>query len=235
MGYLMLVRHGKSYLKPGDRIVGWMDVPLSRKGIEEALDCSVKLENIEFDLAFVSNLVRAQETLFIILSGQKKTGILVHEKTNDESGIGKIKWHSFPEKLDKSLIPVYSTAALNERYYGKLQGKIKQKMKEKYGAEKFTSWDLDFEPGLHEGESLKAVYERAVPYFKHKILSAVKEGKNVIVCAHHSSLRALVKYIEGISDKDTREINFATGEIAVYYFSKGRLVKENIEIAMKQK
>jgi len=104
-----------------------MDVPLSRKGIEEALDCAVKLENIEFDLAFVSNLVRAQETLFIILSGQKKTGILVHEKTNDESGIGKIKWHSFPEKLDKSLIPVYSTAALNERYYGKLQGRKKRK------------------------------------------------------------------------------------------------------------
>ena len=73
----MLVRHGKSDLKSGDRIVGWMDVPLSRKGIEEALDCSVKLESIEFDLAFVSNLVRAQETLFIILSGQKKTGILV--------------------------------------------------------------------------------------------------------------------------------------------------------------
>ena len=86
MSYLMLVRHGKSDLKPGDRFVGWMDVPLSRKGIGEALDCSVKLEDIEFDLAFVSNLVRAQETLFIILSGQKKTGILVREKTNDESG-----------------------------------------------------------------------------------------------------------------------------------------------------
>ena len=235
MSYLMLVRHGKSDLKLDDRFVGWMDVPLSRKGIEEALDCSVKLEDIEFDLAFVSNLVRAQETLFIILSGQKKKGILVHEKTNDESGIGKIEWHSFPEKIDKSLIPVYSTAALNERYYGKLQGRKKQKMEEKYRAEKFTSWDFDFEPGLHEGESLKAVYERAVPYFKKEVLPAIKKGKNVIVCAHHSSLRALVKYIEDISDKDIREINFATGEIAVYYFSEGRLVKENIEIAMKRK
>ena len=213
-------------------LAGWMFL-FSRKGIEEALDCSVKLENIEFDLAFVSNLVRAQETLFIVLSGQKKTEILVHEKINDESGIGKIKWYFFPEKLDKSLIPVYSTSALNERYYGKLQGRKKQKMKEKYGAEKFTSWDLDFEPSLNEGESLKAVHERVVPYFKHKILPAVKEGQNVIVCAHHSSLRALVKYIEGISDKDIREINFATGEIAVYFFSEGRLVKETIEIVMK--
>jgi 2,3-bisphosphoglycerate-dependent phosphoglycerate mutase len=93
------------------------------------------------------------------LSGQKKTGILVHEKTNDESRIGKIEWYSCPKKLDKSLIPVCSTAALNERYYGKLQGKKKQKMVEKYGKEKLTSWDLDFEPGLIEGESLKVVYD----------------------------------------------------------------------------
>ena len=72
------------------------------------------------DLAFVSNLVRAQETLFVILSGQKKTGILVHEKVGDESGIGKIEWYSSPKKINKNLIPIYATAALNERYYGKL-------------------------------------------------------------------------------------------------------------------
>ena len=116
-------------MKLGDRFVGWMDVPLSRKGIEEALDCTVKLEEIELDLAFVSNLVRAQETLFVILSGQKKTGILVHEKTNYESRIGEIEWYSYPEKLNKGLIPVYFTAALNERYYGKLQGKKSRKWK----------------------------------------------------------------------------------------------------------
>ena len=125
-------------MKPGDRFVGWMDVPLDRKGIEEALDCAVKLEDIELDLAFVSNLVRAQETLFVILSGQKKTGVLVHEKTNDEKRIGKIKWYSSPEKINKNLIPIYATAALNERYYGKLQGKEKQKMEEKYGPERLA-------------------------------------------------------------------------------------------------
>jgi 2,3-bisphosphoglycerate-dependent phosphoglycerate mutase len=235
MGYLILVRHGKSDLKLGDRFVGWMDVPLSRKGLEEALDCAVKLENIELDLAFVSKLVRAQETLLVILSGQKKTGILVHEKTHYDSSIGEIEWYSYPEKLNKSLIPVYATAALNERYYGKLQGKKKQKMEEKYGTEKLTSWDFDFEPGLLEGESLKVVYERAVPYFKKEVLPAIKKGKNVIVCAHHSSLRALVKYIEDISDKNIENVRFSTGEIVRYNFSKGRLVKENAEIPLKQK
>ena len=235
MGYLILVRHGKSDLKLDDRFVGWMDVPLSRKGIEEALDCAVKLEDIELDLAFVSNLVRAQETLFVILSGQKKTGILVHEKTNYDSRLGEIEWYSYPEKFNKSLIPVYATAALNERYYGKLQGKKKQKMEEKYGTEKLTSWDFDFEPGLLEGESLKVVYERAVPYFKKEVLPAIKKGKNVIVCVHHSSLRALVKYIDDISDKNIENVRFSTGEIVRYNFSEGRLVKENAEIALKQK
>ena len=235
MGHLILVRHGEPGLKPEDRLAGWVDVPLSRKGIEEALECAVELENIKLDLAFASNLVRTQETLFIILSGQKKTGVLVHERAGDEGDSGKIEWYSYPEKLGKELIPVYITASLNERYYGKLQGRKKQKMEEKYGAEKLSCWRWNFEPGPPEGESLKAVYERAVPYFEQKILPAVKEGKNVIICAHQSSLRALVKYIEGISDEDIREVRFSTGELAIYYFSEGRLVRENAEMSAETK
>jgi len=114
-------------------------------------------------------------------------------------------------------------------------GQKKQNMEEKYGTEKLTSWDLDFEPGLLEGENLKVVYERAVPYFKKEVLPAIKKGKNVIVCAHHSSLRALVKYIEDISDKNIKNVRFSTGDIVRYNFSEGRLVKENAEIALKQK
>ncbi|MCO5382491.1 MAG: histidine phosphatase family protein [Methanosarcina barkeri] len=172
MSLLILVRHGEPGLKPEDRLAGWLDIPLSRKGIEEALECAVELENIELDFAFASNLIRTQETLFIILSGQKKTGVLVHERVDEEKNSEKTSeqtaWYSYPEKLGKELIPIYSTAALNERYYGKLQGRKKQKMEEKYGAEKLSCWRWDFEPGPPEGESLKAVYERAVPYFEQK-------------------------------------------------------------------
>ena len=233
MGYLILVRHGAPCFKFDDKFAGWMDIPLSREGVEEALDCAVKLKNIELDLAFTSNLIRTQETLFIILSGQNKASIRVHEKTGDENCIGNIEWYSCPKKFDKSLIPIYSTAALNERYYGELQGKTKQKMEEKYGPEKLASWRWDFEPSPPKGESLKAVYERVVPYFKQKILPAVKEEKNVIICAHQGSLRALVKYIEDISDEDIRGIRFATGELVTYRFLDGRLVKENSEISLK--
>jgi 2,3-bisphosphoglycerate-dependent phosphoglycerate mutase len=227
MGYLILTRHGEPGLEPEDRLAGWVDIPLSRKGIEEALECAAKLEDIELDLAFASNLVRTQETVFIILSGQKKTGVLIHEAINDKCEIGKIEWYSYPKKLGEDLIPVYYAAALNERHYGKLQGKKKQKMIEKYGEEKVSSWRWNFEPGPPEGESLKDVYERAVPYFKQKILPAVNEGKNVLVCAHQSSLRALVKYIEDISDEDIRDIRFSTGELVIYRLSEGRLVRED--------
>ena len=117
----------------------------------------------------------------------------------------------------------------------KAPGQKKQKMEEKYGAEKISSWRWNFEPGPPEGESLKNVYERAVPYFEQKILPAVKDGKNVLVCAHQSSLRALVKYIEDISDEGIREVRFSTGELVIYRFSEGRLVRENAEIGPKVK
>ncbi|MGB9938246.1 histidine phosphatase family protein [Methanosarcina sp.] len=238
MGHLILVRHGEPGLKPEDRLAGWVDVPLSRRGIEEALECAVELERLELDLAFASNLVRTQETLFIILSGQKKTGVIVHEGAGngrDGGNPGKTDWYSYPEKLGKKLIPIYFTPSLNERYYGKLQGRKKQKIEEKYGAEKLASWRWNFEPGPPEGESLKAVYGRAVPYFEETILPAVKAGKNVLVCAHQSSLRALVKYIEGISDEEIREVRFSTGELAIYSYSEGKLIRENAEMSPETK
>lgn len=235
MGYLILVRHGEPGLKPEERLAGWVDVSLSRKGIEEALQCAVELEKIELDLAFASNLVRTQETLFLILSGQKKTGVVIHERTGNEGNPEKTNWYSYPEKLGKKLIPIYFTSSLNERYYGKLQGRKKQKMEEKYGAEKLASWRWNFEPGPPEGESLKVVYERAVPYFEEKILPAVKAGKNVLVCAHQGSLRALVKRIEGISNEDLREVRFSTGELAIYRYSEDKLIRENAEMSPEAK
>jgi 2,3-bisphosphoglycerate-dependent phosphoglycerate mutase len=193
MGRLILVRHGEPGLKPEDRLAGWVDIPLSRKGIEEALECAVELERFDLDLVFASNLVRTQETLFILLSGQKKIGVVVHDEAGYAGNPEKANWYSYPDELGKKLIPIYLTPSLNERYYEKLKRKKKQRMEDKYGTEKLASWRWNFEPGPPEGESLKAVYERAVPYFKEKILPTIKAGKNVLVCAHQGSLRALVK------------------------------------------
>jgi 2,3-bisphosphoglycerate-dependent phosphoglycerate mutase len=118
------------------------------------------------------------------------------------------KWYSYTLIINNNFIQVYHTAALNERYYGKLQGKTKQKMEEKYGPENLASWRWDFEPGPPKGGSPKALYERVVPYFEQKIMPALKEEKNVIICAHQGSLRALVKYIEDISKRISGELDF---------------------------
>ena len=99
-------------------------------------------------------------------------------------------------------------------------------MEKKYGTEKLTSWTWDSESCLPEAESLQIVYERVVPYFEQKVMPSVKEEKNVIICAHQGSLRALVKYVEGISDERIREVWFSTGELVVYRFSDGVLTRE---------
>lgn len=226
MTYLVLVRHGEARLNLEKRFAGWLDTPLTEKGIEDALHCASDLAGIDFDLAFTSRLIRARETLFLILSKQKKAGIVVHEAEAEGEAASHRERYSFPEKLTDEVIPIYSNEALNERYYGLLQGKKKKKMKEKYGDEQIFIWCRSFETGPPGGESLKDIYARAVPFFEKEILPAVKDGKNVIVCAHQNSLRALIKHIENISDEDIPSVALATATFLVYRYSGGRLVKE---------
>ena len=108
-------------------------------------------------------------------------------------------------------------------------------MEEKYGAERVAFWSWDFETCPPGGESLKVIYGRAVSDFVQKVMPAVKDGRNVTVCAHQGSLRSLAKYIEDIPDKDIMAVNFSTGELVAYNFSEGKLVKENAERVLKQK
>jgi len=123
MTYLVLVRHGEARLNLEKRFAGWLDTPLTEKGIEDALSCASDLAGIDFDLAFTSRLIRARETLFLILSKQKKAGILVHEAGAEGEAASHRERYFFPEKLMDEVIPIYSNESLNERYYGLLQGK----------------------------------------------------------------------------------------------------------------
>jgi 2,3-bisphosphoglycerate-dependent phosphoglycerate mutase len=240
MSYLILLRHGESGWNLDGRFGGWVDVPLTGKGIKEALLCAAELEDIGLDLAFTSKLIRAQETLFLILSKQAKIGVFVHEEASvRDARIGdrdenrkdnKRSNYSYPQETEKSLIPIYSSEALNERYYGILQGKKKEEMKEKYGEEQILHWCRSYNEGPPEGESLKDIYGRVVPYFEKEIFPTLQDGKNVIVCAHQNSLRALIKHIEGISSEGIREVRLANARPVIYTFSRGRLVRENAEM-----
>ncbi len=218
----MLVRHGESRWNLENRFAGWVDVPLSEKGIMEAIDCAKYLQPFEFDVAFTSKLTRAQTTLMLILPYQKKTGIFLHD---DEKGD---EWSLHPMRVDESEMPIYSSEALNERYYGKLQGQNKQQAREVYGEEQVFIWRRSFDIAPPNGESLKDTYERTIPYFKDNILPFLEMGKNVIVVAHGNSLRSVVKYIENISDEDIPKFELNTGDPVIYDHKMGKFTKRNI-------
>ena len=222
MGYLVLVRHGQSLWNLMNRFTGWVDVPLSDKGIKEALSSGKKLEKIDFDVAFTSTLSRAQETLLLILSKQKRVGRFIHGK-------GKLSdWSHFSKKKGEKQIPIHYNSALNERYYGAIQGMDKDVARKKYGKDKVHLWRRSFEVSPPKGESLKDTMKRAVPYFNNEIMPELKKGRNVIVSAHGNSLRGIVKHIDGISDFDIPHLEIPTGKPRIYRYTKKGLSLEKI-------
>lgn len=200
MAYLVLVRHGESEWNAKGLWTGFTDIPLSDKGHQEAKEAAKQLKGIRFDVAYTSSLKRAQQTLFDILS-----------------------------ELSQETIMTHTDSALNERDYGIYTGKNKWDIKKEIGKEKFLQIRRSWDHPIADGESLKDVYARAVPYYKAHILKDLEEGKNVLVAAHGNSLRALVKYLENISDIDIPNLEMATGEIYVYEInSAGKVIKKEI-------
>lgn len=225
LGYLILVRHGESRWNIANKFTGWVDVPLSEVGVHEAMITAKNLENVKIDVAFTSKLVRAHETLLLILAEQKNTGIFLH------SSHWRKLWslHYGRKEFEENEIPIHSSDRLNERYYGSLQGMNKDFAREKWGEEQVHIWRRSYSVRPPSGESLKDVYKRAVPYFKNKIMKHVKANQNVIVSAHGNSLRAIIKYIDNISDADIPNLELQTGKPIIYEYKNNKLVKINHE------
>ncbi len=189
MSYLVLVRHGESQWNLENRFTGWVDVPLSPKGVGEAAGAGERLkkENIHFDVAYTSLLQRAQNTLKLIL-----------------------------EKLGQSGIPIHKDQALNERHYGDLQGLDKAETAKKFGDEQVKIWRRSYDIAPPKGESLKDTAARTLPYFEKHILPELKQGRNVIVAAHGNSLRSIVMELEKLTKEQVLELNLATAVPVIY-------------------
>ena len=217
MSYLILIRHGESRWNLSNKFTGWVDVPLSERGIIESRKAAKALEGIKLDVAFTSKLVRAQETLLLILAKQKYTGIFMHKSKKRKAWSG--------HKMDKHELPIYSDDALNERYYGALQGMDKDTARKKFGAKKVLLWRRSYSVRPPNGESLKDTYKRVMPYFKKKIMPYLSAKKNVLVVAHGNSLRSLIKDLDSISDEEIPKLNLPTGQAIVYKCVKGKLIR----------
>tara|TARA_R110000868_G_scaffold241497_3_gene496595 strand:+ start:287043 stop:287789 length:747 start_codon:yes stop_codon:yes gene_type:complete len=211
---LVLIRHGESTWNKENRFTGWKDVPLSDQGHEEAIEAGKLLaaEGFTFDLAYTSVLKRAIRTL----------------------------WHVL-EEMDLMWVPVTRSWKLNERHYGALQGLNKAETAEKHGEDQVKVWRRSYDtqpPALETSderwpghdrryadlnpseipatECLKDTVERVVPYWENEIAPQIKAGKRLIIAAHGNSLRAMVKFLDGISDDDIVGVNIPTGMPMVY-------------------
>jgi 2,3-bisphosphoglycerate-dependent phosphoglycerate mutase len=198
MAKLVLVRHGQSQWNLENKFTGWVDVPLSAHGYEEARRAGRELKGITFQQGFTSKLVRAQETLRIIL-----------------------------EEIGQTNLPIIQDEAINERHYGDLQGLNKAETAKKYGDEQVHIWRRSYDVAPPKGESLKDTAARSIPYFNAQILPLVKAGKNVIVAAHGNSLRSIVMELDHLTQEQVLKLEIPTAAPIVYEIdATGRILEK---------
>jgi 2,3-bisphosphoglycerate-dependent phosphoglycerate mutase len=214
MPKLILLRHLKSKWNQENRFTGWVDVPLAKEGIKQAKAISGKVFKRRIDTAYSSPLLRNQNTLVRLLDYVDKYPIF------NWLDKGRMKdWGNYKD-ISKDDIPVYISEALNERYYGKLQGMNKDLAKKKYGEKRVQTWRRGYDTPPLGGESLKDTFRRTVPFFKKYIERDLRRGKNVLVVASHNSLRAIIKHVEKVSDEDIFRREIPYGGIVEYDFDK---------------
>ena len=210
-GRLVLVRHGESRFNTQNIFTGCIDVSLSETGLKEAHRAARHCQKFNYDAVFTSHLERAHETLLVILSEQKKTGIFRHDNDPRYDISTKIA-----PALKKNILPVFTTRDLNERAYGDLQGMNKQAAVRKYGKDAVLGWRRSFEQRPPKGESLQDVYGRVVVYFEEQIHSRVRSGETVLIVGHGNTLRAIIKFIENIADDQIPYIDLPFAQPLVY-------------------
>ena len=203
MPTLALVRHGQSLWNLENRFTGWVDVPLTPAGEEEARAAGRILRGRRFDVAYTSALRRAQRTLELLA---------VEAQLED--------------------VPVIRDQALNERHYGDLQGLDKAQTAERYGAEQVHEWRRSFDVPPPNGESLKDTAARTMPFFERCILGDIAQGKDVLVVAHGNSNRSIAMFLDGLDAEQVVALELPTGVPVIYDLAEdGRVrAREMVEL-----
>jgi 2,3-bisphosphoglycerate-dependent phosphoglycerate mutase len=207
MATLILIRHGKSEYNKLGLWTGWTDVSLIEEGLEEARLAGDAIKDIALDMVHVSNLKRTHET-----------------------------WREIQRVIGRDDLSVKESEALKERSYGIHTGKNKWDVKKEIGEEAFRKIRRGWNVPIPEGETMKDVHDRAVPYYKAHILPELRAGKNVLIVGHGNTLRALVKYLERMDDNGVSDLEFGTGEVYLYDInSKGEIRGKEIRAANEDK
>lgn len=218
-----MLRHGESEWNKSNLFTGWVDIPLSLKGIEESLQAGTEIADLPVDIIFTSSLIRAQTTAVLAMAKHKsgKVPLVLHP------GQGKLEqWAQiYSPKTKKNTIPLIISWELNERMYGELQGLNKQEMREKFGESQVQLWRRSYDTRPPEGESLAMTAERAWPYFQNTIMPHLKQGKNVFISAHGNSMRAIIMHLDKLSKDEIVSLEIPTGKPIIYDYTDGKWTK----------
>jgi 2,3-bisphosphoglycerate-dependent phosphoglycerate mutase len=214
MAKLILIRHGQSLWNLHNLFTGWVDVPLSAQGVQEAIAAGKRLSHEKFDIIYTSTLIRAITTAMIIMSENQEGKVPVIQKSNEPK---PNEWYKiYSPATEANTIPVYSAWELNERMYGELQGLNKEETAKKYGDAQVKIWRRSYDVPPPSGEALKDTAERTIPWFQKNIEPKIKDGKNILVAAHGNSLRAIIMYLENLNKEQVLELELKTGEPIVF-------------------
>lgn len=220
---LILIRHGESFWNEMNLFSGCVDVPLTVKGIEEAIEAGRRISSIPIDIIFTSALARAQMTAMLAMTQHRtqKVPVIIHN--HNERARLWTKIHS--ENTKNETIPVVRAWQLNERMYGDLQGFNKKEMAKIYGKEQVHAWRRTYYTRPPNGESLEMTSDRAVVYFKEHIEPQLLLGKHVMVAAHANSLRAIIKYLDKLSAEEVINLELSNGTPMLYIYREGRFIR----------
>lgn len=229
MSLLILMRHGQSMWNAAKLFTGWVDVPLTNVGIQEAIEGGKKIAHLDMDEVHVSTLIRAQMTAMLALAQHQGGKTPVFQYPEPEEGTSSVSenearmidWAQIRGDAGSAeLLPVHVAWQLNERMYGDLQGLNKDDTRAKYGDEQVHIWRRSFDVPPPSGESLKLTAERTIPYLNDALIPALEQGKNLFVAAHGNSLRSIIMHIEGLSEEQVLSLEVPTGQPMVYAWSQ---------------
>ncbi|XP_077213614.1 2,3-bisphosphoglycerate-dependent phosphoglycerate mutase 1-like [Tasmannia lanceolata] len=226
---LILIRHGESLWNEKNLFTGCVDVPLTKKGVEEAIEAGKRISNIPVDMIYTSALIRAQMTAMLAMTQhrRKKVPIIMHNESEQAKAWSQV----FSEETKKQTIPVITAWQLNERMYGKLQGLNKQETADRYGKEQVHQWRRSYDIPPPNGESLEMCAQRAVAYFKEHIEPQLLSGKHVMIAAHGNSLRSIIMYLDKLTSQEVISLELATGIPMLYIFKEGKFIRRGSPVA----
>ncbi len=225
MSKLILLRHGQSIWNKLNLFTGWIDIPLSKEGFEESVLAGKALSDQNVDVIYVSSLIRAQMTAFIVMA-ESNSSKIPYKKHEDSELLSS--WYEQGVEANPFLIPVHVAWELNERMYGALQSKNKQQTVDEHGSDQVRLWRRSYDVPPPGGESLEQTAQRSIPFFKKTILPDLDKGLDVFICAHGNSLRSIVMEIENLSKDQVLQLEIPTGLPIIYEYARESFQKVDL-------